>query len=94
MSDLDEMTDTQFEKFKKKFLDKEELAKEDLRQIADSFDFYNPHVVRVACDEMHGHSYSCLVFSKRQTAVVCRLLEEIKRYRHKLDKIREQAKYK
>lgn len=48
-------------------------------------------VVRVGCDEYHGHSFKCLDFGNKESAVVLRLLNEIERQREILEDVVKQA---
>ncbi len=92
---LEEISAQHFFEFRKKFLDLEILGNEALIQIKSQFDLdpITTKTVRTNCDEMHAHSYSCLDFDNRISAVVLRLIDEIEMYRERLDEIRKKADY-
>ncbi len=84
---IDKITDKEFLKFKKKFLDKNSLSEEALEQIGHFFGIDCLNAMRLYCKKNHQHEYSCLKFYDFRTAVVERLLVEIKLYKKKLYEI-------
>lgn len=73
------------------FLNQKILDSEALTQIKVGFDLdpRTTRTVRVRCDEMHAHDYSCLDFDNRISTIYLRLLEEIDRYKGLLRDIEE-----
>ena len=44
----------------------------------------------IDCSEMHAHTYTCLSFKDKPSAIYLRLIEEVERYQRLLDKLQEQ----
>lgn len=89
---LRDISDSQFQEFREKYLNKKRLSLEDLEMIQDAFGLIgkkNARRFRVSCDEAHAHSYECVEFKDREGAIVERLVNELKRYQHREKEISE-----
>ena len=66
--------------FRGKYLDKRDLSDEAISEIEKLFDAdpKTTETVHVNCDEAHTHEYDCLGFGNKSTAVIVRLLTEIR----------------
>ena len=95
---IDLMSNREFEDIRKNKLNSNYLdgvGRTIIRRIFDlPIETSETEIVKVNCDEAHAHSYSCLSFSNRSSAVVLRLLDEIEKYQDRLDKIKEEAEYR
>ncbi|MCR4327521.1 MAG: hypothetical protein NUV46_02990 [Nanoarchaeota archaeon] len=96
---IEEMSVDEFNnKFKGKHLDKEVLTEEDLAEIKQQFSGSDPNLTyyekycRVSCDTLHRHTYNCLYFPNPETGVVERLINEIERYKTKINSTIEKLK--
>lgn len=92
---IDIMSEEEFDRIRKGRLNDNYLDELTLKLIKEMFDLNlgKSETVRVDCDEAHAHDYRCLQVYNRGSAVVLRLVEEIERYKRKLDEIREKAEY-
>lgn len=96
---LEEMGDSEFENFKRQYLDYshcefEPLTEEALKQIRDVSGVGKSSMGHISCDEAHGHGYECIYFHNPITGLVDRLLDEIENYRSVLRIIAEKIKKK
>ncbi len=89
---LEGMSEDEFHEFKRQHLDRGAISQESLLAIRIALELTLPRSpkFKVGCDEMHGHSYNCLDFSDRNSAVYERLASEIKRYQKLLEKLGEE----
>lgn len=88
---IDEMSDEDFDKFKKDCLDDYVLDNDTLKAISALFGVGKPETGSICCNDYHQHSYRCVYFNHPVTGIVDRLLWEINNYRNKLEKIKESA---
>lgn len=90
---IEEMTEKEFQDFKEKYLDKDKLSLEAINEIKRLFGIGQKGIAQLACDEMHGHSYRCILYHKPQSGVVERLLLELLEYktviRESIDKLKK-----
>ena len=79
--------------FKKKNLDNIILTKENLSEIEKQFGLddrsENSKTGKISCDEYHSHSYKCIHYNSPEAGIVDRLINEIKRYKERIDNIRD-----
>lgn len=73
------MSSEEFEKFRQEHLNSRILSKESLLALKVALDLTKENI-KVSCDEMHAHSYTCLTFNDRNAIVYHRLIREIERY--------------
>jgi hypothetical protein len=90
-SPLERMSEMEFEKWREEHLDRGVLSKRSLVEIILLLGLKDNFTVN--CDEMHEHSYRCLDFKDRTSAIYLRLIREIQRYQKSLDRIRKEADY-
>jgi len=71
------------------------LTEETIKKIEKAFDIdpKNTRTIEVCCNEAHIHNYSCLKFTNSYSAIVLRLLNEIRGYKKRLDEIRRITDY-
>lgn len=79
--------------FKKKNLDNIILTKENLSEIEKQFGLddrsENSKIGKISCNEYHSHNYKCLHYNSPEAGIVDRLINEIKRYKERIDNIRD-----
>lgn len=89
---IHKISESNFDDFKKKYLDKGILEKEDLESITKLFGLddrsVNNPTGAIDCDEAHQHDYSCNKYYSPEAGIVDRLLIEINEYRTRLKEIR------
>jgi len=83
-----------FKRFKAECLDTPHLDRDALEKISEMFGVGKEETGRIACDEMHTHNYSCRSFTDFRTAVVYRLVREVRVLRNTLSIIENLAKSK
>lgn len=89
---IDKISPEEFNCIRREYLDLVSLNHESLQKISELFNIASSDNPRsrdgvVACDKMHAHSYSCLCFEDRASAVVYSLLDEVYRYQSKLNQV-------
>lgn len=87
---IEEMSVDEFNNsFKGKYLDKEILTDEDLTEIRKQFGPHDMDTMIFPCNEFHSHNYSCVYYHNPEAGVVDRLLNEINRYKVKIEKVKK-----
>ena len=77
---IDKISDEEYSKLWEKYVNKENLSKQDLTEIEGLFSEDGKKVLgEVRCDEYHSHSDKCLVFKSKGQFIVHRLVREILR---------------
>lgn len=92
---INEMDDKDWVTFRD-YLNRDFLSDKVLEKIEGAFgiDSENLGADYLNCDDAHAHSYKCFGFRDRISAVVSRLLIEIREYQERLNKIRKETEYK
>lgn len=84
---IEDMSSDAYKRFKERGLDSEILSDETLEQIIILFGIGNPITGRICCDEAHHHLYRCIEHYNPATGIVYRLINEIRKYKTRLDEI-------
>ena len=77
---ISELTPEAFREIKRRFLDDEVLSNEALEEIKRLFATRDPGSYTIKCYEYHAHSPRCVEYHNPTTAIVARLLAEIRAY--------------
>ena len=80
---LETMSEEDFQQFREKYLDEGRLSEDAVRDIERLFGT----IGELCCNEYHAHHYSCVVWEKPESAIVARLLDEIKYYQNLIREI-------
>ena len=83
---LEKMSEDDFLKLKNKYLDNKVLSEEALSEISRLFAIGEESTGVVHCNEAHAHSYECVYFRNPKTGIAVRLIEEIRRYKDKIER--------
>ncbi len=85
--------DIDFEKFKEKYLDNEDLSEDALTELKVLYKLFSDGSgsARLSCDDMHGHGYKCVMYDNPHSAVVDRLILELRGYQSILKNIHKKS---
>ena len=89
---IEDITEEEFKDFKDKYLDSNKLSPDAIKKIEKLFAVGRPDTGGIFCDEMHCHSYSCVIYRSPQTGIVERLVQEIDGYKSLIKDIKEKLK--
>jgi hypothetical protein len=77
---IEAISDKEFQEFMKKELSKSRLGTHELQGIYRLFGLDDSDIATIPCEKDHGHDVYCQKYTNRQSAVVSRLIHEVRRY--------------